>query len=62
VTAALLAINVFAIWVGIPDAATFPSALFLVIWFVSTSYGLSRGAMRATQMAEGPAMNARATS
>lgn len=53
VTAALLAINIFAIWIGIPDTATLPSALFLVIWFVSTSYGLSRGATRATSMPPG---------
>jgi hypothetical protein len=42
VTAALLAINVMAIWVGIPDAATLPSALFLGIWFAATSLGLAR--------------------
>src|SRR5437762_1231366 len=62
VTAALLALNVFAIWVGIPDTATLPSALFLMIWFVSTSYGLSRGARRATRMAPGLAIDAMATS
>ena len=42
VTAALLAVNVTAIWVGIPDAATLPSALFLGIWFAATSLGLAR--------------------
>jgi len=42
VTAALLAINITAIWVGIPDAATLPSALFLGIWFGATSFGLNR--------------------
>ena len=62
VTAALLALNVFAIWVGIPDTATLPSALFLMIWFVSASYGLSRGARRATRMAPGLAIDATATS
>jgi hypothetical protein len=41
-TGALLAINVSAIWVGIPDAATLPSALFLGIWFAATSLGLAR--------------------
>lgn len=41
-TSALLAINVSAIWVGIPDAATLPSALLLGIWFGATSYGLYR--------------------
>lgn len=48
VTAALLAINVSAIWVGIPDAATLPSAVFLGIWFGGASFGLNR-------MAIGPA-------
>lgn len=42
VTAALLAINVSAIWVGIPDPATLPSALFLGIWFGAASFGLYR--------------------
>ncbi len=41
-TAALLAINISAIWVGIPDVATLPSALLLSIWFVATSVGLAR--------------------
>jgi hypothetical protein len=41
VTAATLAINVSAIWIGIPDVATLPSALLLSIWFVGTSYGLA---------------------
>ncbi len=41
-TAVLLAINVSAIWVGIPDAGTLPSALFLGIWFAATSLGLAR--------------------
>lgn len=49
VTSALLAINVSAIWVGIPDAATLPSALLLGIWFGATSYGLYR-------LAGGPAL------
>ena len=40
--AALLAINISAIWVGIPDVATLPSALFLAIWFVAASIGLYR--------------------
>jgi hypothetical protein len=42
VTAALLAVNVGAIWIGIPDAATLPSALFLGVWLGATSYGLGR--------------------
>jgi hypothetical protein len=44
VTAALLAINITAIWVGIPDIATLPSAVFLGIWFGATSLGLHRAA------------------
>lgn len=42
VTATLLAINVTAIWVGIPDPATLLSALFLGIWFAGASLGLAR--------------------
>ncbi len=42
VTALLLGINVFAIWVGIPDAATLPSALFLAVWMAMASIGLWR--------------------
>jgi hypothetical protein len=42
VAAALLLINVSAIWVGIPDVATLPSALFLGIWFAGASFGLNR--------------------
>jgi hypothetical protein len=45
--AALLAINVSAIWVGIPDVATLPSALLLAIWFVAASLGLYRAATAA---------------
>ena len=41
-TSLLLAVNISAIWVGIPDAATLPSALFLGIWFGATSVGLYR--------------------
>jgi len=44
VTAALLAINVTAIWIGIPDVATLPSAGFLAAWFVGASIGLRREA------------------
>ena len=51
VTAALLAVNVTAIWVGIPDAATLPSALFLGIWFAATSLGLARVVVRTTAAA-----------
>ena len=41
-TGALLAINVGAIWIGIPDPATLPSAVALVVWFVGASLGLRR--------------------
>jgi hypothetical protein len=41
-TAILLAVNIGAIWVGIPDPATLPSALFLGIWFGATSLGMYR--------------------
>ncbi|MEO6207126.1 MAG: hypothetical protein ABIP77_04150 [Candidatus Limnocylindrales bacterium] len=49
-TAALLAINVSAIWIGIPDAATLPSALFLGLWFAATSLGLARTAATAPRV------------
>lgn len=59
VTAALLAVNVTAIWVGIPDAATLPSALFLGIWFAATSLGLARFVVRTVAAADAaPALNA----
>jgi len=41
-TSLLLAINVFAIWVGIPDPATLPSAILLSAWFIGASLGLRR--------------------
>jgi hypothetical protein len=41
-TATLLAINVSAIWVGIPDAATLPSAVLLAAWLAGASFGLRR--------------------
>lgn len=44
VTAALLAINVRAIWIGIPDPLTLPSAVFLIAWFTAASVGLARSA------------------
>jgi len=59
VTAALLAVNVTAIWVGIPDAATLPSALFLGIWFAATSLGLARFVVRTVAAADAaPALSA----
>jgi hypothetical protein len=42
ITGAMLGINVFAIWVGIPDAATLPSAVAIAAWLVGASYGLRR--------------------
>jgi len=44
ITGALLAINVSAIWVGIPDAATLPSNVFLGLWLAGASIGLRRAA------------------
>jgi hypothetical protein len=46
-TALLLGINVFAIWVGIPDAATLPSSLLFAIWLGGASFGLRATANRA---------------
>jgi hypothetical protein len=42
VTALLLAINIFAIWVGIPDAATLAGNMLLGVWFAGASVGLGR--------------------
>jgi hypothetical protein len=42
VAALLLGINVFAIWVGIPDAATLPASLLLAAWLAGASIGLRR--------------------
>ncbi|HUQ78058.1 MAG TPA: hypothetical protein VM427_04200 [Patescibacteria group bacterium] len=39
---ALLAINIFAIWIHIPDAATLPSAVVLAVWLAGASIGLGR--------------------
>jgi hypothetical protein len=44
VTATLLGINVFAIWLGIPDAATLPSAVAVAVWLVVASLSLRRAA------------------
>jgi hypothetical protein len=52
VAAVLLAINISAIWIGIPDVGTLPSAVFLGIWFGAASFGLYRAAASAA-----PAMN-----
>lgn len=51
VTGILLAVNVTAIWVGIPDIATLPSAGFLAAWFVGASIGLRREASGAAAVA-----------
>jgi len=40
--AALLLLNVFAIWVGIPDSATLPASLGLSVWLAAASVGLGR--------------------
>jgi len=42
VAALLLLVNVFAIWVGIPDALTLPASLALSIWLAAASFGLGR--------------------
>jgi hypothetical protein len=41
-TGVLLAINVFAIWIRIPDAATLPSAVAISAWIAGASLGLRR--------------------
>lgn len=43
-TAALLALNVFVIWVGVPDAVTLPSAVAIAVWLAVASVGLKRRA------------------
>lgn len=40
--ALLLFVNVFAVWVGIPDSATLPSAIALSAWLAAASLGLGR--------------------
>jgi hypothetical protein len=44
VTAALLGVNVFAIGLAIPDAATLPSAVAVSAWLVVASLALRRAA------------------
>lgn len=48
VTAALLGVNVFAIWLGIPDTATLPSAVAVAVWLVVASLALRRAAASPT--------------
>jgi hypothetical protein len=56
VTSALLAINITAVWIGIPDTATLPSALFLAVWFGAASFGLNRASgVQAVAMSTVPA-------
>lgn len=56
VAALLLGINVVAIWVGIPDAATVPSAILLAAWLAGASFGLRRSsAVEATAIGMQPA-------
>lgn len=43
-TSLLLAINVTAVWIGIPDAATLPSAALISVWLAGASVGLGRDA------------------
>lgn len=42
VAAVLLFVNVFAIWVGIPDALTLPASLALSVWLAAAAFGLGR--------------------
>jgi hypothetical protein len=42
VTATLLGLNVFAIWIGVPDAVTIPSAVAIASWLVVASLSLRR--------------------
>jgi len=51
-TALLLLINVFAIWIGIPDQATLPSAILLSAWFIGASLGLRRLGVAARPLPE----------
>lgn len=50
-TAVLLGLNVFAIWVGIPDAATLPSAVLFAAWIGAGSVALRRAAGPARSVA-----------
>lgn len=42
IVAAAQVVNVFAIWVGIPDTATLPANMLFGAWFAGTSVGLGR--------------------
>lgn len=48
VVGAAQVVNVFAIWVGIPDTATLPANMLFGVWFAATSVGLGRIAARTT--------------
>lgn len=54
-TSLLLAINVTAIWVGIPDSATLPSAALISVWLAGASLGLGRVAGADRQAVLSPA-------
>jgi len=56
--ALLLAVNVFAIWVGIPDMATLPSAFLLSAWLGGASLGLWRSGASASVSVMEPALTA----
>jgi hypothetical protein len=54
-TGTLLGLNVFAIWIGIPDAATLPAAVAISVWLVGASVGLRRvGASPSRELALAP--------
>jgi hypothetical protein len=46
VVGAAQVVNMFAIWVGIPDTATLPANMLFGVWFAATSVGLGRVAAR----------------
>ncbi len=48
VVGAAQVVNLFAIWVGIPDTATLPANMLFGVWFAATSVGLGRVAARTT--------------
>jgi hypothetical protein len=57
-TALLLALKVFAIWVGFPDQATLPSSILFAIFVASGAFGLGRLARSSTVAVSVPAPQA----
>ena len=54
-TALLLALKAFAIWVGFPDQATLPSSILFALFVASGAFGLGRLARSSTAPALAPA-------